>query len=227
MALLPTLISFGYWQLGRADEKRHLMAQAERGQQQTVDLNTVDIERLQRYQRVTLQGRYNNQRQILIDNMPSNAVATLGRPGYRVLTPLVFNNQAVVLVDRGWIPMGPDRTQLPQHSVTEQVRQLTGMVDELPQPGVRAGDAGVQANTWPQVLNYPTAAELRQLYGPSLLPRIVLLDADQPDGYERRRQIDLGFTPERHVGYAVQWFGLALTLLIIYVVVNLKRIESQ
>ena len=27
----------------------------------------------------------------------------------------------------------------------------------------------------------------------------------------------------RHVAYAVQWFGLALTLAVIYVVTNLKR----
>jgi surfeit locus 1 family protein len=90
---------------------------------------------------------------------------------------------------------------------------------------VRAGDAGVQAGVWPQRLNYPTLPELTQLYGPALQSRIVLLDAEAADGFERLWQIELGFGPERHMGYAVQWFGMALTVFIIFIVVNLKRIE--
>ncbi|MGD9843310.1 MAG: SURF1 family protein [Steroidobacteraceae bacterium] len=223
IALLPGLISLGFWQLRRADEKRELMTQAEQGRQQTVELNTATAGQLQRYQQVHVYGHYDSAHQILLDNMPSSN----GQPGYRVLTPLLLNDQTVVMVARGWVSLGRKRKQLPQLSVTEQLRDVSGMLDELPQPGVRAGDAGIQATVWPQVLNYPTSTELQQLYGASLLPRVVLLDADQADGFERRWQIDVGFTPERHVGYAVQWFGLALTLLIIYVVVNLKRVESK
>jgi surfeit locus 1 family protein len=33
----------------------------------------------------------------------------------------------------------------------------------------------------------------------------------------------LPFGPERNVGYAVQWFGLAVALLIIYLVVNTRK----
>jgi surfeit locus 1 family protein len=54
------------------------------------------------------------------------------------------------------------------------------------------------------------------------LQGIVLLDQTEPFGFERIRQRN-EFGPERHVGYAVQWFGLALTVLIIYFVVNFKR----
>jgi len=54
----------------------------------------------------------------------------------------------------------------------------------------------------------------------------VLLDAAEADGYERdwSDRFDFGdFGPSRHVGYAVQWFGMALALLAIYIVVSLKR----
>jgi cytochrome oxidase assembly protein ShyY1 len=34
-------------------------------------------------------------------------------------------------------------------------------------------------------------------------------------------------TPEKHVGYAVQWFGLATALLIIYLGVNTKRVSRH
>jgi len=70
-------------------------------------------------------------------------------------------------------------------------------------------------------------AELQQMYGPQLQERVILMDADAPDGFERVWQINVGFGPERHLGYAVQWFALAAAVLIIYVVVNLKRASKK
>jgi surfeit locus 1 family protein len=51
---------------------------------------------------------------------------------------------------------------------------------------------------------------------------LILLDAGEPDGYVRN-WAPPGFPPMRHIGYAVQWFALALTLFVIYVVTNLRR----
>lgn len=214
--------SLGIWQLHRADEKRELMAQAERGRTRIVSLSSANDDSLSRYQRISVSGSYDSAHQVLLDNMPSSR----GQPGYRVLTPLQLGDQSWLLVDRGWVPVGKDRSQRPLIEVETQLRTVTGMLDELPRPGVRAGNAGIQAGVWPQVLNYPTRQELQQLYGHVLPARLVLLDANAPNGFERIWQIDLGLSPERHVGYAVQWFGLALTVLIIFVVVNLQRIES-
>lgn len=222
LALLPGLIGLGLWQLRRADEKRELMAQAEQGRAQLLPLRAANAPGLARYQRVVLAGSYDPDHQVLLDNMPSSQ----GRPGYRVLTPFKLEDGSLLLVDRGWVPVGVDRRQRPQIAVAAWSREVIGMLDELPRPGVRAGNAGIQTGVWPQVLNYPTFAELRELYGRGLQPRIVLLDAAASDGFERTWQIDLGFGPERHVGYAVQWFGLATTLVIIFVVVNLKRIST-
>jgi surfeit locus 1 family protein len=222
LVVMMALSSLGTWQLCRAGEKRELMEQAQQGRTQVLSLNAAAASELARYQRVSLQGRYEPAQQVLLDNMPSSR----GEPGYRVLTPFRLEDQSLVLVDRGWVPMGVDRQQRPQIDVDAQSRQLSGMLDELPRPGVRAGDAGIRAGVWPQLLNYPTLLELRQLYGPDLQSRIVLLDAQAADGFERIWQIDLGFSPERHIGYAVQWFGMALTAFIIFVVVHLKRIET-
>jgi surfeit locus 1 family protein len=51
---------------------------------------------------------------------------------------------------------------------------------------------------------------------------LVLLDPGEPDGYVRDWSPP-GFPPIRHIGYAVQWFALALTLFILWVVTNLRR----
>jgi surfeit locus 1 family protein len=56
--------------------------------------------------------------------------------------------------------------------------------------------------------------------------RIVLLDAQQSDGFERIWAMRAGFGPERHLGYAVQWFALAATMFIVFLVMSFKSKAS-
>lgn len=222
LVLLPVFIYLGFWQLHRADEKRALISQAAAGQSQILNLNADNASQLPRYQHVRVQGVFDSSHQILLDNMPS----VQGQPGYRVWTPFKLNDMSIVLIDRGWVAHSMNnaisKQSYPSLQIDEQQRTLTGIVDELPRPGIRAGNAGIGA-AWPQLLNYPRIDELRTVYGESLQPRVVLMDADNADGFERRWQSKPWLTPERHIAYAVQWFGFAVTLLVIFVVVNLKR----
>jgi surfeit locus 1 family protein len=78
---------------------------------------------------------------------------------------------------------------------------------------------------YPVVANYPNHDEIVGLLKESSWTHaadLVLLDAAEPDGYVRNWTAP-GFPPMRHIGYAVQWFGLALALLVIYVVTNVRR----
>jgi surfeit locus 1 family protein len=221
------LVDLGLWQLRRAEEKRQLMAAYVQGTpdgtRSAADLSTVDIRSLPRYRQVFAAGRYDGDRQILLDNMPS----ARGAPGYQVLTPFVLQaSGAVLLVDRGWVPLGSTRSVWPSIALGEPgdaaTRIIRGRLDELPRPGVRLGHAEVPSG-WPKVLNYPQYAELAGVYGERLQPGVLLLGSDEPDGYEREWQLRFGFGPERHAGYAITWFALALTACIIYVVVGFRR----
>ena len=62
---------------------------------------------------------------------------------------------------------------------------------------------------WPYRIQHIEIPTLSQELQRKLLPFVVLLDAEEPDGYLRAWQPMAGFGPERNVGYAVQWFGLA------------------
>jgi surfeit locus 1 family protein len=67
--------------------------------------------------------------------------------------------------------------------------------------------------------------EIGEQLGDQPYPMQLLLDANNTDGFLRDwRPTVMG--PERHLGYAVQWFGLAVTLMIIYIVVNMKKTTS-
>jgi surfeit locus 1 family protein len=219
IVMVPLLSSLGVWQLHRAQEKRGLAQLAALGERTVVPLTAATLPQLNRYQHVKVQGRYDGTRQVLLDNMPSHT----GAPGYRVLTPLILADAHVVLIDRGWVPLGRSRADLPAIDLPHDTAPMTiaGMLDRLPQPGLRLG-APQDETGWPQVLSFPRYEDVRRMYGPMLLQGIVLLDRGERFGFERE-WLHAGFSPERHVGYAVQWFGLAFTVLVIYVVVNLKH----
>lgn len=208
----------GSWQLGRAEQKEELLAQYEAGQKTQIAISSENADKLKRYQRVSVSGRYDPAHQILLDNMPSQA----GRPGYRVLTPMQ-SSAGWLLVDRGWLPLGATRAELPNVSVPADDRNITGTMDSLPRAGITLESAPVAAETpWPRVLSFPTQADLEQQLGHKLIPGVLLLDPSHPDGYERIWEAHLGFKPERHIGYAVQWFALAAAAVMIFILMGFR-----
>ncbi len=219
-ALLAGCVALGLWQVGRAREKRTLLESFERGDTTTVVMSAADVDQLPRYQRVSAVGRYDAAHQVLLDNMPSST----GLPGYRVLTPLRRTNGGrLLLVDRGWVPLGDSRAQLPDVAVRDGERQVQGRLDRPPVPGIRVGPAQAPgAAGWPRVLNFPTADDLAAALGEPVESRILLLDATEPEGYERVWRPSFGFPAERHLGYAVQWFALALAVLVGFVALSVK-----
>jgi surfeit locus 1 family protein len=157
--------------------------------------------------------------------MPSVA----GRPGYRVLTPLEREDgRGWVLVDRGWVPLGATREDLPDVAVDAGEREVSGVLDGLPVPGLRVGPAAApEASDWPRVMLFPTEADVESALGANVESRIVLLDPASPDGYERIWRPSLGFGPERHLGYAVQWFAFAIVAVVMLIALNLRRAPDE
>ena len=230
LALLPILMSLGFWQLRRADEKRTIIDQFAGGASTTQLLTVANATELPYLQHVMVQGRFDSTRQVLLDNMPSSRdVSGFGKPGFRVLTPLAIEGGQLVLVDRGWVPLGRTRADLPDVAVSDALRTVHGRLAELPRAGIRMqGEPAPQ--TWPRVLNFPTLPELQALYDKTLGPRIVLLDDTEADGFKRdwSSRYSIGeFGPDKHIGYAVQWFGLSLALLVIYFAIALRTSDKS
>jgi surfeit locus 1 family protein len=218
IVLIVGLVSLGRWQLRRAEEKRALFDEFAAGTDATrmIDQSTPPVPR---YQHVAFSGRYDASRQLLIDNMSN----TEGQPGYFVITPFALTGGGWLLVNRGWVPVGATRAQRPAVDVAGDVRQVRGRADNLPRPGIKMGTPAALARPYPVVANFPQIPEIDRLLHENWAPaaELVLLDAGEPDGYLRQWQAP-GFPPIRHIGYAVQWFGLALTLFVIYIVTNLR-----
>lgn len=222
MALIVLLISLGRWQLRRADEKRVLYESFAAGADATlsVDLATP---RLRRYQHVEAGGHYDQSRQVLIDNMMNGE-----RAGYYVITPFALTGGGWLLVNRGWVPLGASRAERPAIPVAGDTRRVRGRADNMPSPGIQMGTKAQLAPPYPVVAGFPSHADIARLLGESswtAAADLVLLDPGQPDGYVRNWSAP-GFPPIRHIAYAVQWFALALTLFVIYIVTNLRRAHA-
>jgi len=224
-AAMGVFVWLGSWQLERGREKQALVEAFQQGTLSSVELaNGVAFDALPRYQHVRASGQYQPSRQVLLDNMPSQ----VGKPGYRVLTPLRrAGTDRLLLVDRGWVPLGASRATLPDVAVAADVRSVWGRLDTLPAPGVRVGEAGMPGDTnWPRVLNFPQQVDLERALGHPVEARILLLDPAATDGFERVWRPAMRFGPERHYGYAVQWFAFAIVALVIFIALNLRRVGA-
>ncbi|UZR27424.1 SURF1 family protein [Methylococcus mesophilus] len=207
---LPLFCSLGVWQLNRAAEKRALQAQlaSQSGEPPLrLDAPNADIEP-PRYRRVAVKGEYDAGRQFLLDNQIHG-----GKAGYHVLTPLRLEAaDLAVLVNRGWIPAGPDRRRLPDLPIQMSAVELTGVVERFPAVGLKLEGAEVPAPGWPATVQVPEREALERRLGYRLLPYQVLLDQGAAEGYARDWK-PANVDPDKSTGYAFQWFSFAAIAL--------------
>ena len=225
LVLLPVLVGLGQWQLERAAWKQGLVDAHEASMHLApVDLGwLLDSGNLAAFRPVAVRGQYDLAHQLLLDNRTYR-----GNAGYHVLTPLRLpDGESVVLVNRGWVPAGLDRTVLPELQGPAGSVVVEAVTSLPPEKLFRLGDAEESHAGWPKVVQQLDMAQLGQLLETRLLPVILLLDESSEHGFVREWQPVYGVTPDKHRAYAMQWFTLALVLLLIYIGVNTKRISVK
>ena len=220
LVVLPILVSLGFWQLDRADQKRRLQEEYDRrahdapiritGRQQPV-------EEL-RFYKVEAVGRYEERYQVLLDNRVHN-----GRAGYYVLTPLRLEGSEVrVLVNRGWIPLGRSRQELPQVPTEAGLRRVHGVATVPLKHRFRLGEPVDRRIKWSPVWQYLDLDRYQAAVPFSIQPVVILLDPEvEAGGFVRQwKRLDAGIAV--HQGYAFQWFSLAVALMGIYLFLMLR-----
>lgn len=225
-ALLFT--ELGRWQWHRAAEKRAYAAAFVAGSERVVPLGRQSTSALPRYAQVSVSGVYDTAHQFLLDNIIHD-----GQAGYEVLTPFQLSDGRVLLVNRGWLPLPQGRRdQLPDLAMkwrgpdeSAPPDTLSGRLDALPVAALASGTVAPGNDaSWPKRTSFPTTAQLSASLQHPVEAQQLLLAADQPQGYVREWQpASAGFEPERHLAYAIQWWGLGALSLFLFFLLNVKR----
>ena len=210
----------GSWQYGRGEYRRAEWQAFESGGE-VRRADAAALRALPRHTRVQVRGWWDRERQFLLDNRSHD-----GAPGYEVLTVLKLDDGSELLVNRGWLPFSGYRDRLPDISLADSeaaAQELTGRLGDLPAAGLESGrQAPATSGPWPRLTSFPAHEDLERARGGPLLPPVLLLDPDSGAGYLRQWQ-PAGVPPERHFGYALQWWMFAAAAFGLYVSLNLKR----
>lgn len=212
LLLLPLMVSLGFWQLQRADEKALLAAAFERQQSLPPaplgSLNERAADELA-YLPVVLSGHFRKAEHYLLDNRMQQR-----QFGNEVLTVFVLDSGELALVNRGWIPADPARQVLPEIGEPEGQVRITGHIYVSPGKPYLLADEPIDAQ-WPRRIQAVEMEKIAAITEGKLFPFPVRINADQAGALAVDWQV-INVSPAKHHGYAVQWFSMAAVLALIY-----------
>ena len=223
VAVVALFTRLGFWQLARMHEKEAMLAAVHhvvRAREPRPLSIAADPARSTAYDWTAADGHFLATPAVLLDNQARDERA--GIRAYRVFqsdAPQV----APVLVELGWLPVPGDR-HMPSIAPIDTPQHVDGLLAPPPSAGFVRAVAMPQADGNLLAVSLDLPMLRRALKLPTLAPRVLKLDPALPIGYARDLDIlPNTLPPARHLGYAVQWFGLALTVLITALVLTFRK----
>ena len=229
LAGLAVLVGLGTWQLERRRWKEDLLAKiAARVHADPVALARAeeiaskgeDVE----YLHVFARGRFHHDKE---QYYYAPAPAGLG---WHVYTPLELASQRVVWINRGFVPDARKNPQTrPQGQLPGEV-EARGLVRLPAGKGLFTPPNDVQRNLWywPDLAAMTAAAFPGSPQSVEALSLVIEADAQpEPPGGLPRGGVTRLQLPNRHLEYAITWYGLALTLIGVYLTFAINRLRAS
>ena len=211
-------LALANWQLGRGHEKAELRARIDQLAKgpainvSGVELNVQDVQ----LRRIEARGTFEPKYGVFIDNRVRHGVV-----GYHVVMPLKLGDGSrYVLVNRGWVAGTGDRNRLPEIKTPAGAVTVSGLALVPSKRFLELSSKTEEGRVWQNL----TLERYRRAVPIALQPVVIQQDqAGAPDdGLVREWDPpDLGI--DRHYAYAFQWFALAATILMFYLVTHVKR----
>jgi len=218
---LGILIGLGSWQLDRREWKLDLIATIEAriqapplGAIAPGDVAPAKIGLLE-YRRTKVDGTLYPDKELYL-----HAIGPNGAAGVHVISP-VETKGGIVLLNRGFVPVA---LKDPAKRAAGQIQSvsLNGVIRNDQNPGFFTPSNDPAGNAW----FYRDSAAMARALGYDLgevLPFVVEADATpNPGGWPLGGQTRVEIKND-HLQYALTWFGLALTLVGVYLAFSIKR----
>ena len=207
--LLLLVLSLGVWQIDRGYNKKELENTfLERQSQPVKEIKYNDFLESDLYRNIVLEGRY-LENIFLLDNKIHN-----GKLGLKVFSPFETTNNSLVLVSRGWVEL-ENRSDLPIIKSSKNILKIQGVLRPESKDFVLENEEMNKKNN-PILVQTINLVELSNFLGKPLSPYILELSELSESAFVKTWQ-PINLSSFRHFGYAVQWFGLAIVLIVGYV----------
>lgn len=223
LLLLPLLLSLGNWQLDREREKRDILATFESRQSGSAlpldaHWDALTDAQAARFQAVEVQGHWRtDSAAVLLDNK-----VQAGSVGYEVIQAFALSSEREVWINRGWLAAPRLRSESPEiPPLTQQTIRATiyvplGESFTLQQQGLseRRGERIIAQRV--------DMAQLSALNDSETFPYLLRIAPESTDALSAQWPA-INTKPAKHRGYAVQWFAMALALVIFYIIRSVEK----
>ncbi len=215
------LNELGFWQISRAQEKQLFLDKINRqDEHKNISLDQITQADIENFTRVKLQVTSDFNRPILLENVIQN-----GELGYQVLSLVTDkSSHKRLLVNRGWINAKANRSEVPNIKATALDWEVSGRLFPI-HSEVLSGKAEIEF--FPNLVRIPVLDQsivmlLEKEFNSKIEPYVVRLD-EQSDGHFDIAWNWVSMSPEKHLGYAFQWFGLSFAFLIASLFALIKK----
>ena len=203
--IILTLLSLGFWQIYRLNWKLELIEQIENSlKNDPVELPSIEKKN---YLRIKTSGDIDFDKQIYLYNLND-----AGKPGFEVINPIKIGDENY-LVNRGWIPF--EKKDLPEINLVDQ-NQIVGTLMLQTKPSTFKPENDIEKNYWFTL----DREDILKFTGRNFSEYVIYLNGDYK--IPKPRVITAKIS-NNHKKYAITWFSMAISILLIYLYFRKKN----
>jgi len=203
--IILVLLSLGSWQLYRLNWKLNLLSEIDSSlKNDPVEFSKVDKKN---YLRIKTSGIVDFNKQIYLYNLNES-----GKPGFEVINPIIINNENY-LINRGWIPF--DKKDKPEINLINE-RNIIGTLKLQHKASTFKPENDINKNYW-FTLN---REDIFKYTGKKFSDYIIYLNGDYK--LPKPKVITANIS-NNHKKYAITWFSMAISILLIYLYFRKKN----
>ncbi len=203
--IILVLLSLGFWQLYRLSWKLDLINQIEN----SLKVEPIELQNVEKknYLRIKTSGQIDFEKQIYLYNLNE-----LGKPGFEVINPIKIGKEDY-LINRGWISF--DKKNKPEINIIDQKNIIGTLMLQSKSSSFKPKNE-IDKNYWFTL----DREDILKFTGRNFSKYIIYLNGN----YENPRpKVITAKISNNHKKYAITWFSMAISILLIYLYFRKKN----
>ena len=206
-ALFVLTLSLGIWQINRGYEKKELENIYSLQQSYPIEEITYNLDsEINLYRSVSIKGKFLEDL-FYLDNKIHN-----GKPGVVVMSPFELNDGSVLMISRGWVEM-TDRNNFKRINTPEESLTLVGTLRPSSTGLTLSSNTTLELENSFFLIQALDLSEIKSIIGRDLKASVLELSDLSPASFTSIWK-PINLSSYRHFGYAFQWFGLSIVILV-------------